>query len=180
MPNLNATQILALAANAGFQGDDLATAVAVALAESSGNPQAYNPEKAAGAAQGKGSFGLWQIYLTAHPEFAGLNLFDPQTNAQAAFSVYQGAGNSFQPWSTFGSGAYMAYMDAVTQAVAANTPPTTDDSGESGDGDAGSSSDAGVDDTDVGDDSTPSGTTLVTVGLVGALAIWGLAKIFGY
>lgn len=93
------------AKDAGFSGADLITAVAIALAESSGNANAYNPELAAqeinGAPDGQGSAGLWQIYQFAHPEFSGQNLFDPETNANAAFSVYQAAGNSFSPWSTF-------------------------------------------------------------------------------
>src|ERR1700686_2591824 len=105
-------QLAALASGAGFSGEDLMTAVAIALAESGGDPQAYDPERAAGTSQGNGSFGLWQIYLAAHPEFAGMNLFDPQTNANAAFSVYSQAGG-FSPWSAFKSGAYVAYMDAA-------------------------------------------------------------------
>lgn len=108
--NLTADQIRQYAANAGFSGNDLNTAVAIALAESGGNPSAYNPEIAAGAPAGLGSFGLWQIYLNAHPEFAGLTLTDPQTNADAAYQVYSAAGGSFNPWSTFKSGAYEAYL----------------------------------------------------------------------
>jgi hypothetical protein len=104
------------ATNAGFAGSDAAVAVAIAMAESSGNASAYNPETAAGAPAGKGSFGLWQIYLNAHPEFAGQNLFDPAVNANAAYSVYAVAGMSFTPWSTYNSGAYNAYMP-VTQGV---------------------------------------------------------------
>lgn len=130
---LQIPQLLGLASQAGFSGADLATAVAVALAESSGNPDAYNPERAAGAAEGHGSFGLWQIYLTAHPEFAGQNLFDPQTNAAAAYAVYAAAGDSFRPWSTFISGAYQVQLAAVNQALAASPDvtagggfPTTD------------------------------------------------------
>ena len=76
-----------LAANAGFSGADLDTAVAVAVAESGGNPRAYNPETAAGAPQGKGSYGLWQIFLYRHPEFEGWDLFDPVSNAAAAFNT---------------------------------------------------------------------------------------------
>ncbi len=118
--NLTISQITALAAGAGFSGDDLATAVAVAMAESGGNPQAYNPEKSAGAAQGQGSFGLWQVYLAAHPEFAGVNLLDPQTNALAAYSIYSAAGDSFAPWSTYKSGAYMAYLGSVASFLTAS------------------------------------------------------------
>jgi hypothetical protein len=113
---LNASQLTILAQNAGFTGSDLATAVAVALAESGGNTQAYNPETAAGAAQGKGSYGLWQIYLTAHPQYTAAQLLDPQTNANAAYSVYVTAGYAFTPWSTYNSSAYLAFS---TQANAA-------------------------------------------------------------
>lgn len=114
---LNPQQIAALAQNAGFTSNDLATAVAIALAESGGNSSAYNPETAAGAAQGKGSYGLWQIYLTAHPEYTAAQLLDPQTNANAAYSIYQAAGNDFTPWSTYNSGAYMNYAAQATAAT---------------------------------------------------------------
>lgn len=98
------------ASNAGFSGSDLSIAVAIALAESGGDSNAYNPETAAGTPEGMGSYGLWQIYLNDHPEFRDVNLYDPQTNADAAFSVYQKAGNSFKPWSTFKSGKYQDYL----------------------------------------------------------------------
>jgi len=106
---LTPAQISYYAQRAGFTGQDLVTAVAIALAESSGNPNTYNPETAAGTPQGQGSYGLWQIYLTAHPEYAGVNLYDPQTNANAAFAIYSAAGG-FSPWSTYNSGEYQAYL----------------------------------------------------------------------
>ena len=112
---LSAPQLQAYAAAAGFSGADLATAAAVALAESGGNPSAYNPETAAGTPDGQGSYGLWQIYLNAHPEFAGLNLYDPQTNANAAYQVYAAAGG-FSPWSTYNSGAYLRYLSSPAPA----------------------------------------------------------------
>jgi hypothetical protein len=112
--NLSPAQIQAYAAAAGFSGADLVTAVAIALAESSGDPAAYNPE---------GSVGLWQIYLPMHPEFAGMNLLDPQTNANAAFSVYSAA-RGFRPWTTFGSGAYQKYLAAVPSYDASLTLPS--------------------------------------------------------
>lgn len=113
---LDANAIAQYAAAAGFSGSDLVTAVAVALAESGGNTQAYNPETAAGTPQGQGSFGLWQVYLKAHPEFQGWNLFDPTQNATAAFRVYS-AGSSFRPWSTFKNGAYAKYVASAQGAV---------------------------------------------------------------
>jgi hypothetical protein len=110
--NLPAAQIQAYAAAAGFGGADLATAVAVALAESSGNPGAIG--------DAGNSIGLWQINLPNHPEFAGWNLSDAQTNAIAAFSVYSAA-RGFTPWSAFKSGAYVAYMPSLTLPATAVT-----------------------------------------------------------
>lgn len=105
---LSASDIRSFAANAGFEGDDLNTAVAVALAESSGNPNAVGDLSITPG----GSVGLWQINLRWHPEYTKEQLQDPQTNANAAHAVFQDAGNSFTPWSTFKSGAYLAYMPA--------------------------------------------------------------------
>ncbi|MGA7791831.1 MAG: transglycosylase SLT domain-containing protein [Candidatus Acidiferrales bacterium] len=106
---LTPAQISYYAQSAGFTGQALITAVAIALAESSGNASVYNPETAAGAPPGGGSYGLWQIYLNDHPEYAGVNLYDPQTNANAAFALYSAAGG-FTPWTTYNSGAYQAYL----------------------------------------------------------------------
>lgn len=114
---LTASQIADLARNAGFSGADLATAVAVALAESGGNVYAYNAETQAGTPQSKGSYGLWQIYRQAHPEFDAWDLNDPQQNAKAAFAVYRSAGNSFHPWSTFKNGKYSAHLTVAQGAI---------------------------------------------------------------
>lgn len=117
--NLSVDQITALAAAAGFAGPDLVTAVAIALAESGGNPQAYNPEVSAGAAAGQGSYGLWQIYLAAHPQYSAASLIQPDYNAAAAFQLYQQAGDSFQQWTTYRSGAYQAYVPSAEASAAA-------------------------------------------------------------
>lgn len=102
--------LVQLAEGAGFDVDS-ATAAAIAVAESGGDPNAYNPETQAGAPEGKGSYGLWQIYLHAHPEYEGQDLTDPETNANAAYAIYVKAGG-FKPWSTFKSGAYQKYVQA--------------------------------------------------------------------
>jgi hypothetical protein len=117
LTTLSPSDIAAVAQSAGFSGSDLITAVAVALAESGGNPNAYNAETAAGAPQGLGSYGLWQIYLNAHPEFAGDNLYDPAANANAAYSIYSASGGSFRAWSTFKNGAYQAFLDSAQSGV---------------------------------------------------------------
>lgn len=110
-------EITTVAANAGFSGDDLTTAVAVALAESGGNPNAHGDTS---LGSGTGSFGLWQIYSDAHPEYGPdfTKLFDPQTNADAAYAIYSAAGNSFKPWTTFKTGSYQGFMESAGAAVA--------------------------------------------------------------
>ena len=104
---LSPSGIAQVAANAGFQGNDLITAVAIALAESGGNPGVVGDLSLTPG----GSVGLWQINLRWHPEYTAAKLVDPQTNANAAFAIYQAAGNSFTPWSTFKNGAYTAHLD---------------------------------------------------------------------
>lgn len=119
------TGIAVYARNAGFSGADLLTAVAIALAESGGNPNDEGdwtldgsklvPKGTPGAYST--SAGLWQIHWTVHPEFQGQNLYDPQTNANAAYSVYRAAGNSFRPWTTYLNGAYTAHLDEAGKLV---------------------------------------------------------------
>lgn len=113
MPNLNPNQLATLAYNAGFRGNAIKMAVAIALAESGGNPTAYNPELAAGTKPGSGSRGLWQIYGAAHPQYNSSLAFNPVTNAQAAYQVYQEAGGKFTPWSTFNNGSAAQYYNRL-------------------------------------------------------------------
>ena len=107
------SDIITVAQNAGFTGEDLVTAVAVAMAESGGNPTALGD-----IGIGQGSFGLWQINSKYHPEFGPdfTTLYDPQTNANAAYSIYVAAGG-FSPWSTFKSGSYQSFISSVLSAV---------------------------------------------------------------
>jgi hypothetical protein len=123
---LTPAQIAYYAQNAGFSGNDLNIAVAIALAESSGNPNVYNPETFApgGTPSGQGSYGLWQIYLKDHPEYASANLYDPQTNANAAYSLYAAAGG-FSPWASYNSGTYQAYLANFAPAGPGSIPGLT-------------------------------------------------------
>jgi len=105
MPQLNAQDIAKYAYQAGFRGQDLIYAVAIALKESGGDVQAYNPELGANTKRGSGSRGLWQIYGQAHPEYNNDSVYDPLENAKAAYAVYSAAGNSFIPWSTWNNGS---------------------------------------------------------------------------
>jgi len=116
--NLTAAQIAQVAANAGFAGADLATAVAIALAESGGDPSVIG-DKTLAPSNGP-SYGLWQINIgsSANPQYAGENLLDPQTNANIAFEMYSAKG--FRPWSTYTSGQYGMYETAAMMAAVSN------------------------------------------------------------
>lgn len=108
---LSAAQIAGFAKQAGFAGPDLTTAVAVALAESSGRTGATNKNR-----NGSTDYGLWQINDKAHPDLITDTAlwFSPVYNAQMAFKVYQAAGNKFTPWSTYpvASSIYLAQASA--------------------------------------------------------------------
>lgn len=119
---MSPAQIAKVAYDAGFRGQALVTAVAVALAESRGNPAAHNPN-------GEDSRGLWQINVDPSTSWGRErakkygDLFDPVTNARAAFEISQG-GENFQPWTTFSgassSGAansHSKFLDDAQQGV---------------------------------------------------------------
>lgn len=100
------------AARAGWRGTDLTVAIAVALAESGGNPAAH-------ATVGEDSRGLWQINVSpaAHPELASQNLYDPDTNAAAAYGIWKRSG--WGPWSAHNNGSYLLYMPRASAAALA-------------------------------------------------------------
>ena len=111
LSNMTADQIAQYADQAGFSGPDLQVAVAIALAESSGNPSAVG-DLTLGV-----SVGLWQINLKAHPQYTQAQLVDPQQNANAAYAIYQAAGNQFTPWSTYNGGQYSSYIVQAQSGV---------------------------------------------------------------
>lgn len=83
------------------------TAAAIAMAESSGRPDAVG-DLTRGV-----SIGLWQINLRWHPEWKGREeeLKDPDTNADAAFKISSG-GTDWHFWSTYNDGTYRRFMPA--------------------------------------------------------------------
>jgi hypothetical protein len=107
-----AAQIAGYAHSAGWTGSDLVVAVAVALAESSGNPSALGDVGAENAEWGP-SVGLWQIRSlnaekgkgTLRDEIANR---DPQTNANHAYSIWKTQG--WGPWSAHNNKSYLLYM----------------------------------------------------------------------
>lgn len=135
---LTDAQLAGYAKGAGFSGNGLVLAVAVALAETRGHPTAtaHNPVPP------DDSYGPWQINMygkmgPARRKQFGLqsntDLFNVATNAKAAYAISNG-GKSFSPWSTYTSGLYLGYMPRAKKA--ANNPDTS--GGTAGGGSAGS------------------------------------------
>lgn len=98
---------------AGFRGDALKMAYAIAMAESGGRARAHNPN----AATGDNSYGLFQINMLGGmgPErraryglSSNEDLYDPLTNAIVAFKMSNG-GKNWTPWSTYNHGQYKEY-----------------------------------------------------------------------
>lgn len=115
--DLAAAHVAADAARrAGFRGDDLVTAVAIAGVESAWNPHARNGTH----------FGLWQIAGTHRGKVPGWNqpadIYDPILNARYAFALYSarpGAGEAkFADWVPFHESDYRRYLDIAREAAA--------------------------------------------------------------
>ncbi|MCP2170152.1 hypothetical protein [Goodfellowiella coeruleoviolacea] len=122
MPQLTDEEIARHAADAGFTGSDLETAVAVALAESHGDSDALGDLHLRTEVYGP-SVGLWQI-RSVNPGHGGwfdqahrneqANL-DPATNARNAYAIRERYG--WRDWSTYTSGRYRQFLDRAQRAV---------------------------------------------------------------
>lgn len=127
-------KIASWAIGAGFTGNNVATAVAIALAESGGNPRAHNPVPP------DNSYGLWQINMLGGmgPERrkrfnlkSNEDLFEPSTNARVAYALWKDRGN-FSAWSTYSNGRYLTYMPRANAAVKKNGGAASGRVGEGG------------------------------------------------
>lgn len=104
--------------NAGGPSSVADIAAAIGLAESSGNSEATNPNDNHGT---QTSWGIWQISNGTHNQPVP-NILDPTVNAQQAVAKFHGAGNSFSPWGTFGSGAYLSKLQSGVAPSSAGVP----------------------------------------------------------
>jgi lysozyme-like protein/D-alanyl-D-alanine carboxypeptidase-like protein len=117
---LSANQIADHAYRAGFRGQALTIAVAVALAESGGRTDVPGDTALTDSTWGP-SIGLWQIRSlwtdkgTGRQRDEKANL-DPATNARHAYQI-SGHGRSFQPWSTYTNGAYKSHLGVAGAAA---------------------------------------------------------------
>lgn len=115
-------KIAGIALNAGFTGNALNTAVAIALAESGGNPRAHN------ATPPDDSYGLMQINMLGAmgPERrkrfnlrSNEDLYDPSTNMRVAYALWKSRGG-FGDWSTYNNGRYLTYLQRANRGVVKN------------------------------------------------------------
>merc|ERR1712127_665456 len=109
MESLSASQIAAL-----WSGSNCATAVAVALAESSGNCKASHTNSG-----GSIDRGLWQVNDYWHP--------DCSCNAGCAKSI-SGGGSNWSPWATYNAGAHLKYMSQAQAACGTEDLKSSSDS----------------------------------------------------
>lgn len=98
---------------------------AIALAESSGNPNAVNRTDNGGT---QTSWGLWQISDGTHSQPVS-GILDPSVNAQQAVKKFRTQG--LKAWGTYTSGAYRQYMN--TSAAPSPVGGTTQISGNAQD-----------------------------------------------
>ncbi|HZM84211.1 MAG TPA: FG-GAP-like repeat-containing protein [Candidatus Limnocylindrales bacterium] len=101
---------------AGFR-ESLVTAVAVALAESSCNPQAVNSNPPPAQCSESTDRGLFQINNCFHPEVSDSCAFDAACNAVEAYRI-SGGGTNWTPWSAFNNGSYRNHLAEAEAAVA--------------------------------------------------------------
>lgn len=108
----SAQQIAGYAKAAGFPPNEIATATAVALAESGGETTATNKNT-----NGSTDYGLWQIN-TIHGQLLNQgDKFNPLDNAKMALTVFARAGNKWTPWTVYKSGAYRGQLATATLAA---------------------------------------------------------------
>jgi hypothetical protein len=89
----------------------IAVAVAIAMAESSCDPDATNLD-----GDGSEDRGLWQMNNYAWPKISDVCAFQIQCNADAAYDV-SADGANWSPWSTFSNGAWESYLASAVTAV---------------------------------------------------------------
>lgn len=103
-------QIAGWARQAGWQESQIPMVVAIAHAESGGRPNAVNDQNSNGSIDR----GLMQINSIHGDLLKTGDVMNPVDNLKMALSVYNDAGGSWKPWSTFNNGAYNNFLSTPT------------------------------------------------------------------
>lgn len=132
--HLTDAQIAGAARAAGFSGSAVTTITAIALAESGGNATAHN------SVPPDDSYGLTQVNMIGkmgsdrRAEFglkSNTDLYDPTTNMRVAYALSNG-GKSFRAWTTYTTGAYLAFLPRASTASGSPADPPTGNGVSSG------------------------------------------------
>lgn len=99
---------------AGMPQDKIATAVAIAWAESSGEKTAICHD-CLGVSEY--SVGPWQINLRAHPQVSASCAMNVDCAAQFVVNLSE-QGQNFAPWTVFRTGAYQQHLSRVVDEIA--------------------------------------------------------------
>jgi len=112
-------EIIDILVKAGIPNKDIPIMVAIALAESMGDPEAIGDENLVDSKWDE-SIGLFQIRSLKNPNDPRFNkadklrikdrLFDPVYNAKAAYEISK-KGKTWKDWTTFTEGTYKKFMD---------------------------------------------------------------------
>jgi cell wall-associated NlpC family hydrolase len=105
---------------AGFRGEALVLAVAVAKGESGWDAHAVGDIDL--RERGEQSTGLWQVHYRPSRDSGDRirnphSNLDPAFNARSAYAI-SGGGNRFGPWTVYTTGGYLKHMPAARDAVA--------------------------------------------------------------
>lgn len=178
---LSYLQVAKAAYAAGFRGEDLVIAGAVATAESGRVPRSTNQNT-----NGTRDLGLFQINTIHTAILASGDPMDAADNARMAFQVFTDAGSRWGPWVTFWSGSYRQFLDASRAAVEGSdltadrsgneTPSLTGLFGKIG-CDGQQAVDGGVTDPGSGAQGSDGLTPRAAAVKASTLSRWGCAKI---
>jgi hypothetical protein len=124
MTTYSYAQLEQLWINAGGSAASAPIAAAIAEAESSGNSASVNATDPLPGGGTQTAWGLWQIANGTHNQPAP-NILDPTVNAKQAVAKYQGAGNTFSPWGTYVSGAYLPHVSNGVAPSSTGVPAST-------------------------------------------------------
>ena len=149
---LSAAQIATAMRKAGWPESAIPIGVAIAYAESGGDPKAVNHANR----NGSSDYGLFQINTVHKALLKSGNWADPIDNAKMALKVYKDAGNRWTPWSTYNHGSYKKFYKASANYGSTDLPNPTNTK----DGAVNSLTGGG------------GATTMFTLGYLGDQAFW--------
>lgn len=115
MGNLGFNEIAQVVVNSPFPPSEHKTAVAVAMAESGGNPSARPRNR-----NGTYDHGLFQINSVHKEILASGDWRNPNDNARMAYQVWltaPGGGKNWNPWVVYKSRKYLLYLAQAAAAL---------------------------------------------------------------